>query len=134
MKSPMLQILAIATALLFAGSSVAAEKTLSGVSGDTATAAGKASARSTYPFRGEVESVESDHLLLARKDGTRRVVIASESQFDRDGKSIAASEVKPGDYVKGLLRKDGSGTEVVVKASAGVRPEKGSSKKTKKNS
>lgn len=130
----MLQILAIATALLFAGSSVAAEKTLSGVPGDTAPAAGRAPARSTYPFRGEVESVESDHLVLARKDGTRKVVIASESQFDRDGKSIAASEVKPGDYVKGLLRKDGSGTEVVVKASAGVRSEKGSSKKTKKNS
>ena len=94
----------------------------------TATAPSKSPGRSTYPFRGEVESVEADHLLLARKEGTRRVAIGADSLFERDGKAIASNEVKPGDYVKGLLRKETGGSEVVVKATAGVRPEKGSKK------
>ena len=89
--------------------------------------------RSTYPFRGEVESVAGSVIQLAKKDGIRKVEFAPETLFQRDGKSITVSDLKPGDYVRGLARKSEDGTEVIVKATAGPRPEKGTVKKSKKS-
>lgn len=132
MKSSLFRAVLASLLVLSAIPGRAAEKVVGGSEASTSSAS-KAPARSTYPFRGEVESVEADHLVLARKDGTRRVGITPDSLFERDGKTIASGEVKPGDYVKGLLRKEAGGSEVVVKATAGVRPEKGSSKKSRKD-
>ncbi|MSU31428.1 MAG: hypothetical protein EXS25_01975 [Pedosphaera sp.] len=89
--------------------------------------------RSTYPFRGEVESVAGSVIQLAKKDGIRKVEFAPDTLFERDGKSITVSDVKPRDYVRGLARKGEDGTEVIVKATAGPRPEKRTVKKSKKS-
>lgn len=50
--------------------------------------------RSTYPFRGEVESVAGSVIQLAKKDGIRKVEFAPETLFQRDGKSITVSDLE----------------------------------------
>jgi hypothetical protein len=134
MNTTLARLIATATsAFLLAAPMIAAEKAVSGSSPIPAQES-RVAHRSTYPFRGEVESVDGSQVLLAKKDGTRKVEIGSETLLERDGKAISSSEVKPGDYLRGLVRKNEGGTEVVVKASAGAKPEKKSTKSNRKAS
>jgi hypothetical protein len=134
MKSPIVRILATAiSVLLLGGQASAAEKTLAASTSGPSSTETRTAHRSTYPFRGEVESADASSIVLAKKDGTRKVEVSSDSLIERDGKPIAATEVKPGDYVRGLVRKNDAGSEVLVKASAGAKPEKGTSRKAKKS-
>jgi hypothetical protein len=134
MKTTLARILATATsAFLLVAPMNAAEKAVTGSSPAPAQES-RSTQRSTYPFRGEVESVDGSQVLLSKKDGTRKVEIGSETLLERDGKAISSTEVKPGDYLRGLVRKNEGGAEVVVKASAGTKPEKKSTKSNRKAS
>jgi hypothetical protein len=90
-----------------------------------------AARKSTYPFRGEVAAVEGQSIVLAKKSGTRPIEVSDESLIERDGTPIRLADVKPGDYLRGMLQKTDSGGESLVRASAGGKYDKPIAKASK---
>ena len=102
-----------------AGSMAAAEATTPGAVIKTNETRRMSARKSTYPFRGEVAAVEGKSIVLAKKSGTRPIEVADDSLIERDGAAIRLDDVKPGDYLRGMLPKTDSGAETLVRASAG---------------
>lgn len=78
----------------------------------------------TYPFRGTVGTADPSGktVSLAGRNNSRIVHVDAASKLDRSGQDITLPELQTGDYLKGLLTKDASGREVLVKATAGEKP------------
>ena len=107
-----------------AGSMAAAEATAPGAAVKTSETRRMSARKSTYPFRGEVAAVEGKSIVLAKKSGTRPIEVADDSVIERDGAAIRLDDVKPGDYLRGMLQKTDSGGESLVRASAGGKYDK----------
>ena len=107
-----------------AGSMAAAEATAPGAAVKTSETRRMSARKSTYPFRGEVAAVEGKSIVLAKKSGTRPIEVADDSVIERDGAAIRLDDVKPGDYLRGMLQKTDSGGEALVRASAGGKYDK----------
>jgi gamma-glutamylcysteine synthetase len=86
----------------------AAESTAAVATGKTSEARRMSARKSTYPFRGEVAAVEGKSIVLAKKSGA----------------AVRLEDVKPGDYLRGMLQKTDAGGEVLVRASAGGKYDK----------
>lgn len=87
----------------------------------------KSASKSMYPFRGTVASVDvkAATVGLARQEGGARILhIGAETNLSRDGSDITLESVKTGDYLKGRVERLPNGEEVIVKATAGPKPEK----------
>ncbi|MEY4691215.1 MAG: hypothetical protein RIT19_1540 [Verrucomicrobiota bacterium] len=127
----------IALAALAVGMAVqitAAEAPTPGSVAKTAEARRMTTRKSTYPFRGEVAAVEGKSIVLAKKSGTRPIEFAEDSLIERDGAPIRLADVKPGDYLRGMLQKTDSGGESLVRASAGGKYDKPAARATKATS
>lgn len=125
----MLRPLALASlALALAGSTLAADSAAAGSSAKTSEVRRASIRRATYPFRGEVAAVEGKSIVLARKSGTRPIEVSDESHLERDGAVIRLDDVKPGDYLRGMLQKTDAGGEALVRASAGGKYDKPAAK------
>lgn len=128
----MLRPLVLASiALTLAGSLSAAEASSSGSAAKTGEARRMSARKSTYPFRGEVAAVDGKSIVLAKKSGTRPIEVSDESQIERDGAAIRLADIKPGDYLRGMLQKTDGGGEALVRASAGGKYDKPVAKATK---
>ncbi len=124
-QNSILQRLTLAALVLgVAGSMVAAEATPLGSAVKTSETRRTSARKSTYPFRGEVASVEGKSIVLAKKSGTRPIEVTDESLIERDGAVVRLEDVKPGDYLRGMLQKTDAGGEVLVRASAGGKYDK----------
>ena len=77
----------------------------------------------TYPFRGTVGTADPSGktVSLAGRKTTRILHVDPASKLDRSGHDITLPELQTGDYLKGLLTKDASGREILVKATAGEK-------------
>lgn len=87
----------------------------------------KSASKSMYPFRGTVASIDlkAGTVGLARQEGGARILhIGAESNLSRDGSDITLESLKTGDYLKGRVERLSNGEEVIVKATAGTKPEK----------
>lgn len=87
----------------------------------------KSASKSMYPFRGTVASIDlkSATVGLARQEGGARILhVGAESNLSRDGSDIPLESLKTGDYLKGRVERMSNGEEVIVKATAGPKPEK----------
>jgi hypothetical protein len=102
----------------------AAESTAAVATGKTSEARRMSARKSTYPFRGEVAAVEGKSIVLAKKSGTRPIEVSDESLIEREGAAVRLEDVKPGDYLRGMLQKTDAGGEVLVRASAGGKYDK----------
>lgn len=93
--------------------------------GKQVPAAVSATIAKTYPFRGTVSTADpaAKTVSFAGRNSTRTVHVAAFSQINKDGHDITLAELQTGDYLKGLITKDATGRETVVKASAGEKPE-----------
>jgi opacity protein-like surface antigen len=121
----MLRPFALATlALALAGSAIAADATPQVVAVKSTETRKASVRRATYPFRGEVAAVEGKSIVLAKKSGTRPIEVSGESLLERDGAVIRLEDVKPGDYLRGMLQKTDDGGEALVRASAGGKYDK----------
>lgn len=107
-----------------AGPLVAAESTASVGTAKTSEARRMSARKSTYPFRGEVAAVEGKSIVLAKKSGTRPIEVSEESLIEREGAAVRLEDVKPGDYLRGMLQKTDAGGELLVRASAGGKYDK----------
>ena len=83
----------------------AAEATTPGVAAKTSETRRMSARKSMYPFRGEVAAVEGKSIVLAKKSGTRPIEVSEESLIERDGAAVRLDDVKPGDYLLGMLQK-----------------------------
>ena len=79
--------------------------------------------RDTYPLYGEVVSINSTTLVI--KGGVdkpnRNFVIGKETEIVNDEKAAKASDVKPGHWVGGLVKKTEKGDDEVLKINVGVK-------------
>ena len=124
----------LALAVLALGMAVqitAAEAPASASAAKTSEARRMSARKSTYPFRGEVAAVDGKSIVLAKKSGTRPIEVSDESLIERDGAAIRLADVKPGDYLRGMLQKTDAGGEALVRASAGGKYDKPVAKATK---
>ena len=80
--------------------------------------------RDWYPFRGEVVSVDAVQrtLSLHRKQGVRVVRLEEASALTRAGETIAAGDIRIGEYAHGKLRKNDQGMEEIVAAAFEPEP------------
>ncbi len=97
--------------------------------GAVATAAGTNAAaqptRTRLPFQGTVKSVNSTAMILTltgTNDQERVLHLDGESRLIKSGKPAPLAEVVAADYVRGLLRKNDRGEEVVVHGTFGPKP------------
>jgi len=87
----------------------------------------KGPSKSMYPFRGTIASIDvkSATVGLARQEGGDRILrIGADTALSRDGTDIVLENLKTGDYLRGRVERQPNGDEVIVKASAGNKPEK----------
>jgi hypothetical protein len=132
MYRPLVRRIALAAfALGMAVQINAAEAPSPGAATKTAEARRMAARKSTYPFRGEVAAVEGQSIVLAKKSGTRPIEVSAESLIEREGTPIRLADIKPGDYLRGMLQKTDSGGESLVRASAGGKYDKPVAKASK---
>lgn len=78
-----------------------------------------------YPFHGTVASVDKKamSISLEGKEHQRILTINADSHLDKGGKPATLTDIVAGDYLHGRVEKK-NGHEVVVKATAGPKPEK----------
>lgn len=119
-----LALASLALALGLAGPLTAAEVAATGSTAKVIETRKVSGRRATYPFRGEVAAVEGKSIVLAKKSGTRPIEVSDESLLERDGAVIRLDDVKPGDYLRGMLQKTDAGGEALVRASAGGKYDK----------
>jgi hypothetical protein len=132
LQNSIIHRLALAALVLgVAGSMAAAEATTPGAAAKTSETRRMSARKSTYPFRGEVAAVEGKSIVLAKKSGTRPIEVSEESLIERDGAAVRLNDVKPGDYLRGMLQKTEAGGEVLVRASAGGKYDKPVAKASK---
>jgi hypothetical protein len=125
LQNSILRTLALSLVCLgVAGRLAAAEATVSGGAAKAGETQRIAARKSTYPFRGEVAAVEGKAIMVAKKSGTRPIEVGADSLLERDGTVIRLEDVKPGDYLRGMLQKTESGGEALVRASAGGKYDK----------
>lgn len=132
-------LLSVLASLAIAHCAHAGEDTAGRKDPVSGTLPSKAASKSMYPFRGTVASVDlkAATVGLARNEGGARILhVGPESNLSRDGSEIALEAVKTGDYLKGRVERLPNGEEVIVKATAGAKPEKSEddtrSKRTRK--
>lgn len=131
-QNPIVRRLALAlVALGMAVQINAAEAPAPGSAAKTSEVRRMSARKSTYPFRGEVAAVDGKSIVLAKKSGTRPIEVSDESLIERDGAAIRLADVKPGDYLRGMLQKTDAGGEALVRASAGGKYDKPVAKATK---
>ena len=77
--------------------------------------------RSTYPFYGTLESIDSKEktVTLRGKKKNRVIVFTSETRIQKDGLSI--QQAAPGERVSGLVRKSAEGKEEAVSIRFGAK-------------
>lgn len=75
-----------------------------------------ASKRSTYPFHGNLDSVDKNekNLTLRGKKKNRVILLTSETRIQRDGVKAKLEDAKPGERVSGSVRKNAEGKEEAV--------------------
>ena len=88
-----------------------------------ASATAPAAPARAYPFRGTVGTADpaAQTVSLAGRKTTRILQVDANTKLSRDGKDIAVADLQTGDYLKGLVIKNG-GQETLVKASVGEKP------------
>lgn len=93
--------------------------------GREASAAPKASRRTSYPFRGVVASFEAETrtLKLEGKKSQRVIQLPEAVRLERDGEPAELEELKPGVTVRGTLRRNADGQEEAVLVRIGARSE-----------
>ncbi len=81
--------------------------------------------RSRLPFQGTVKSIDSTAMTLTltgAKDQERVLHLDGESRLIKGGKPTPLSEVVAADYVRGLVRRNDRGEEVLVHGTFGPKP------------
>lgn len=103
---------------------LSADKSASGAASSDAASTAPAAVARAYPFRGTVGTADAaaKTVSLAGKKSTRILQVDASSKLTRDGKDVAIADLQAGDYLKGLVIKNGS-QETLVKASVGEKPE-----------
>ena len=84
----------------------------------------KSGSNASVPFRGTVGSVDSSAMTvtLAGKKKDRVLHVSGQTRLERDGKSAAIGDIRPGDFARGSITQEADGREVLVKASFGEAP------------
>ncbi len=74
--------------------------------------------RTTYPFHGTVEKVDSAaktiSLTSKKTEGGRVLKVDSNSDLEINGKRAVLADVKAGNYAHGTVHKDAAGAEIIV--------------------
>ncbi len=86
-----------------------------------------------YPFHGTVASVDKKAMsvTLEGKEHSRVLGLNAESHLEKGGKPATLADLAAGDYLHGTVEKKDK-LEVIVKATAGPKPEKKAEKAKKK--
>jgi|LauGreDrversion4_2_1035121.scaffolds.fasta_scaffold09143_4 hypothetical protein len=82
-------------------------------------------ARNRLPFQGSIKSVDATAMtvtLAGPKDQDRLLRMDGESRLIKTGKPAPLAEIVPGDYARGLLKRNDRGEEVVVHSTFGPKP------------
>jgi hypothetical protein len=79
--------------------------------------------KGTYPLYGEVVAVTSNLLTIKGGQGKedRKYAITPETLITKDGKPATTADVKPGQWVGGLLQKNLDGSSKVLKLNLSVK-------------
>lgn len=74
--------------------------------------------RDWYPFHGIVASIDkqANTISLKKNEGERVLKLDAKSELEINGKPVAISNVKVGDYAHGKLHKNSAGQEVITSA------------------
>ncbi len=81
--------------------------------------------RSRLPFQGTVKSIDTLSMTLTltgAKDQERVLHLDGESRLIKGGKPSPLSEIVAADYVRGLVRKNDRGEEVLAHGTFGPKP------------
>jgi hypothetical protein len=93
----------------------------------------KAKEGAPYPFHGTVASTDKKAVTvtLEGKEHSRVIHLNAESHIEKAGKPATLADLVAGDYLHGRVEKK-NGQEYLLKATAGVKPEKKAEKTEKK--
>jgi hypothetical protein len=92
----------------------------------------KAKEGAPYPFHGTVASTDKKAMTvtLEGKEHSRVIYLNAESHLEKAGKPATLGDLVAGDYLHGRVEKK-AGQEYLLKAAAGVKPEKKAEKAEK---
>ena len=92
----------------------------------------KAKEGAPYPFHGTVASTDKKavSVTLEGKEHSRVIFLNAESHIEKAGKPATLGDLVAGDYLHGRVEKK-NGQEYLLKATAGVKPEKKAEKTEK---
>lgn len=129
----------LAAAALVASSAQAADK-----APDKAPEKGKPAAapekgkeapkRETYPFGGKIDSVDAaaKSFTIKYKESSRTFLTTADTKFVKAGQPAKFTDVKAGDEVGGLAKKNKDGKEEAVSVRVGPKPAEGKADDKKK--
>jgi hypothetical protein len=80
--------------------------------------------RDTYPFGGKIAKVDAaaHSFTIAYKESSRTFLTTPETKFTKAGKPATFADLKDGEEVGGLVKKNKDGKEEVVSMRVGPKP------------